>query len=120
MVDPCTPDSFNRTLHSCVHGECVNPVVKVVNGHETALHECKCNRGYSGPQCNTQVEERRKLAISYVLGPMISVLVVLCLLGCALFSFVLKGKRAMHGHYSPSHQEINGARMQVNPIINMS
>ncbi|KHJ78946.1 EGF-like domain protein [Oesophagostomum dentatum] len=54
--DPCRPDAFNRTTHTCVHGKCINPGVKEDElGHETSIHECKCNRGYSGPQCSTVV-----------------------------------------------------------------
>ena len=59
-----------------------------------------------------KVAEKR-VTIGYVLGPVVAILLVLCLLGCALFVFVMKGKRATHGHYSPSNQEISGARVQV-------
>ncbi|XGW35519.1 hypothetical protein V3C99_019053 [Haemonchus contortus] len=118
--DPCRPDSFNRTTHTCVHGVCINPVVKIDSaGRETAMHECKCSRGYTGPQCTTQVSERKVLGVSYILGPMAAVLAVLTILGCVLLAFVFRGKRALHGHYSPSHQERNGARVQMNSMVKL-
>ncbi|PIO66579.1 EGF-like domain protein, partial [Teladorsagia circumcincta] len=118
--NPCQPDSFNRTTHTCVHGMCINPAVKVDSaGRETAMHECKCSRGYTGSQCTTQVSERKILGVSYILGPMAAVLTVLTILGCVLLAFVLRGKRALHGHYSPSHQERNGARVQMNSMVKL-
>ncbi|ETN82634.1 hypothetical protein NECAME_01919 [Necator americanus] len=88
-------------------------------GYETSTHECKCNRGYTGPQCSTLVSERKVLSLSYILGPMVAVLTVLMILGCTLLAFVVRGKRALHGHYSPSHQERNGARLQMNSMIKL-
>ncbi|CAJ0935102.1 unnamed protein product, partial [Mesorhabditis belari] len=118
MRDPCLPDENNKTMHACVHGVCSNPGVKLELGREVATHECTCSRGYSGPMCSIEMSER-KLAVSYILGPLVAVLLVLCLLGCALFVFVLKGKRATHGHYSPSNQEVTGARLQMNSMIKL-
>ncbi|CAI4224935.1 unnamed protein product [Auanema sp. JU1783] len=46
-------------------------------------------------------------------------LVVFMLLGYTLFCVVWRGKRALHGHYSPSHQEMNGARLQMNNMIKL-
>ncbi|CAJ0583605.1 unnamed protein product, partial [Mesorhabditis spiculigera] len=118
VKDPCIPDQNNKTLHNCVHGMCSNPGVKIESGRELATHECACYRGYSGPVCSVEMAERR-LAVGYILGPLVAVLLVLCLLGCALFVFVLKGKRATHGHYSPSNQEMHGARLQMNSMIKL-
>ncbi|KAK6025581.1 EGF-like domain protein, partial [Ostertagia ostertagi] len=36
--NPCQPDSFNRTTHTCVHGVCINPVVKVYLFSSTSGH----------------------------------------------------------------------------------
>ncbi|VDM62043.1 unnamed protein product [Angiostrongylus costaricensis] len=115
--DPCWPDAFNRTTHTCVHGVCINPsVMKDSAGRETSVHECKCHWGYTGPQCITQ---RKMLALSYILGPMAAVLTVLAILGCVLLVFVFRGKRALHGHYSPSYQEQNGTRLQMNSLVKL-
>ncbi|GMR31593.1 hypothetical protein PMAYCL1PPCAC_01788, partial [Pristionchus mayeri] len=107
LRNPCVPDSANRTLHMCVHGDCARPVVKSDGGREWVDSECNCHPPYSGPTCATKSEESR-LSLSYVIGPMIAVLIVLALLGCALLIFVLKGKGALQGHYSPSQQEDMG------------
>ncbi|KIH65491.1 hypothetical protein ANCDUO_04188 [Ancylostoma duodenale] len=67
--DPCRPDVFNKTIHSCVHGKCVNPGVKVDHlGYETSIHECKCNRGYTGAQCSTMVNILEECVIQQLLG----------------------------------------------------
>ncbi|VDL75498.1 unnamed protein product [Nippostrongylus brasiliensis] len=118
--DPCQPDAYNRTTHTCVHGTCINPSVKAdSSGRETAIHECKCNRGYTGSQCTTKAFERKMLGMTYVLGPVAAILTVLTILGCVLLAFVLRGKRSLHGHYSPSHQERNGTRMQMNSMVKL-
>ncbi|KJH47146.1 EGF-like domain protein [Dictyocaulus viviparus] len=118
--DPCRPDAFNRTTHTCVHGVCINPTVQRDDaGHETSVHECKCHWGYTGSQCLVKVSEQKMLALSRVLGPMIVVLSVLAILGCVLFVIVFRGKRALHGHYSPSYQEQNGARLQMNSMVKL-
>ncbi|WKY15617.1 hypothetical protein Q1695_000808 [Nippostrongylus brasiliensis] len=115
--DPCQPDAYNQTTHTCVHGTCINPSVKAdSSGRETAIHECKCNRGYTGSQCTTKAFERKMLGMTYVLGPVAAILTVLTILGCVLLAFVLRGKRSLHGHYSPSHQERNGTRMQHDSV----
>ncbi|GMT31300.1 hypothetical protein PFISCL1PPCAC_22597, partial [Pristionchus fissidentatus] len=107
LRNPCVPDANNRTSHMCVHGDCARPSVKSDGGREWVDSECSCHPPYSGPTCATKAEESR-LSLSYVLGPVIAVLVVLALLGCALLIFVLKGKGALQGHYSPSQQEDMG------------
>ncbi|KAK6036238.1 hypothetical protein COOONC_26256 [Cooperia oncophora] len=56
------------------------------------MHECKCSRGYTGPQCTTQVSERKTLGLSYILGPMAAVLTVLTILGCVLLAFCASRK----------------------------
>ncbi|WKY15616.1 hypothetical protein Q1695_000808 [Nippostrongylus brasiliensis] len=118
--DPCQPDAYNQTTHTCVHGTCINPSVKAdSSGRETAIHECKCNRGYTGSQCTTKAFERKMLGMTYVLGPVAAILTVLTILGCVLLAFVLRGKRSLHGHYSPSHQERNGTRMQMNSMVKL-
>ncbi|EPB77674.1 EGF-like domain protein [Ancylostoma ceylanicum] len=112
--DPCQPDASNKTTHSCVHGKCVNPAVKEDHlGHETPIHGCKCNRGYTGAQCSTLVPAHKVLSLSSIVGPVVAVLTVLIILGCTLLAFFLRGKRSIHGHYSPSHQERTGARLQT-------
>lgn len=114
MVDPCVPDVLNRTLHNCVHGLCTNPVVVTLpSGREVAQHDCECFSGFTGPQCTHHVEKHYAIALGYILGPLAAILIVLCLLGCMLFLFVARNKRANQGHYSPSNQEQTGNRMQV-------
>ena len=126
MVNPCLPDAINRTLHNCVHGKCSNPiVVQLTSGREVAQHECDCFEGYTGPQCTHQMEKQYSIPIGYIAGPLIAVLIILCLLGCMLFFFVARSKRANQGHYSPSTQEnTGGSRMQVcflitHPLLNL-
>ncbi|KAK0403298.1 hypothetical protein QR680_016845 [Steinernema hermaphroditum] len=112
VVNPCLPDALNRTLHNCVHGDCARPsVLTLDSGRDVAEHECDCLEGFSGPQCTHMVEKRRSITLSYIVGPVVSIFVVLCLLGCALFCFVARGKGATQGTYSPSNQEMTGARM---------
>lgn len=53
MVDPCVPDSKNRTLHNCVHGNCINPrVVKQPSGRDVVEYDCSCWEHYTGQFCS--------------------------------------------------------------------
>uniref|UniRef100_A0A914C8E0 EGF-like domain-containing protein n=1 Tax=Acrobeloides nanus TaxID=290746 RepID=A0A914C8E0_9BILA len=118
MVNPCLPDLQNRTLHTCVHGRCVNPIViKQQSGREVTTHECDCFEGFEGPQCSHVIEKHHALALGYILGPVAAILLVLCLLGCMLFLFVARNKRANQGTYSPSTQEMTGAARNQMPVI---
>ncbi|CAD6189419.1 unnamed protein product [Caenorhabditis auriculariae] len=119
MVNPCIPNDKNQTLHTCVHGRCINPVVKLEMGHEQVSYECVCDRGYTGARCRTKIEEKKLFAIGYILGPAIAVFCVLSVIGCLLFLFVMKGNNAMHGQYSPSTQETYGNRIPINSIMKL-
>uniref|UniRef100_A0A914Y358 Uncharacterized protein n=1 Tax=Panagrolaimus superbus TaxID=310955 RepID=A0A914Y358_9BILA len=60
------------------------------------------------------MEKQYSIPIGYIAGPLVAIVVILCLLGCMLFFFVARSKRANQGHYSPSNQEqTGGARMQM-------
>lgn len=120
MIDPCVPDSKNRTLHNCVHGDCVNArVFQQPSGRLVSEYNCSCYDNYSGQFC-THVEQIRKpISIGYILGPGIALLIVSILLVCMLFFFVARNRRANQGTYSPSTHEMNGAagRVQVSLIF---
>uniref|UniRef100_A0A915ATS3 CRUMBS n=1 Tax=Parascaris univalens TaxID=6257 RepID=A0A915ATS3_PARUN len=62
VEDPCLPDSLNRTRHSCLHGDCVQPVVVNENGRDVAKHGCNCYAGYTGVDCE-QIQQRHRLAL---------------------------------------------------------
>lgn len=110
IVNPCTVNLHtNRSLHSCAHGHCVNPqIIQQENGKELAQHDCDCFDGYTGLQCSFLVETPKTLSIGFIIGPILILLIVLCVFGTMLFFFVAKKKRATQGTYSPSTQEMAG------------
>lgn len=115
MANPCEPEpGTNQTLHNCAHGRCVRPTVVRYIGREVAQHECECLDGYAGSQCTILVpQQQRSIGLGYVLGLGITVVVTLSILGMLLFCFAaMRNKRASHGHYSPSSQEMAGARTE--------
>ncbi|KAI1724244.1 EGF-like domain-containing protein [Ditylenchus destructor] len=115
MVDPCVPNSQNKTLHNCAHGKCVRPVViKQLSGREVTQHDCECDKGYAGPSCTVLVQASKSVALGYIIGPVAVVLLVLCIVGVMLFFIVASKKRANQGTYSPSTQEMTGATVAVN------
>ncbi|CAD5229282.1 unnamed protein product [Bursaphelenchus okinawaensis] len=117
MVNPCTIPNTNKTLHNCVHGECVNPRVTTnASGRELSQYECKCHNGYTGPQCIQMVEKAKSVSLGYIIGPSLVLLVVCAIMVCMLFYFVAKNRRANQGTYSPSNQEMTGARVQMHQI----
>ncbi|KAH7727975.1 CRE-CRB-1 protein [Aphelenchoides avenae] len=111
MVNPCLPDAQNRTLHNCVHGRCVRPAVIRQSSREVTQHECDCFEGYGGPHCSHLVQGEHHIALGYVLGPTVALIIVCSLIGCMLFFFVARSKRANQGTYSPSTQEMTGRRV---------
>lgn len=55
----------------------------------------------------------RPIPLSYVAGPIAALVFASAIFGCVLFGIVtIRGRRAMQGTYSPSHQEIT-ARLPV-------
>ncbi|KAI6205479.1 hypothetical protein M3Y94_00796500 [Aphelenchoides besseyi] len=116
QVDPCYPDAQNRSIHSCVHGTCVNARVVKSRDREIIEHDCSCFENFEGPQCSYVAQGQKPLDIRYVLGPAAALLVVSILLGCMLFFFVARSRRANQGTYSPSNQEMNGARVQMQTL----
>ncbi|KAI6209562.1 Calcium binding EGF domain-containing protein [Aphelenchoides besseyi] len=116
QVDPCYPDAQNRSIHSCVHGICVNARVVKSRDREIIEHDCSCFENFEGPQCSYVAQGQKPLDIRYVLGPAAALLVVSILLGCMLFFFVARSRRANQGTYSPSNQEMNGARVQMQTL----
>jgi hypothetical protein len=102
----------------------VRPTVVKYIGREVAQHECECLDGYAGTQCTILVPQQQKsIGLGYVLGLGITVIVTLSILGMLLFCFAaMRNKRASHGHYSPSSQEMAGTRtehvgyLHANPI----
>ncbi|CAD5234684.1 unnamed protein product [Bursaphelenchus xylophilus] len=117
MINPCSMSSSNKTLHNCVHGDCINPrVIKNASGRELSQYDCKCHEGYTGSQCVQMVEKQRSVSLGYIIGPSVVLLIVCAVLVCMLFFFVAKNRRANQGTYSPSNQEVTGARVQMHTI----
>ncbi|CAI5455806.1 unnamed protein product [Caenorhabditis angaria] len=121
LRNPCSAQitSNNISSISCVHGKCVNPVVKIENNREVARYECACDRGYTGPNCSQKIKEAAMSNISYLFGPIVAVVIVFIILGCLLLFFVIRGNNSMHGHYSPSSHEFSQTRVGMPTVIKL-
>uniref|UniRef100_A0A914V507 Uncharacterized protein n=1 Tax=Plectus sambesii TaxID=2011161 RepID=A0A914V507_9BILA len=121
----CLPaNADNRTRHQCKHGRCVRPDVRSRGPkgqeYDEFVYDCECDEGFEGIYCtelSELVERAKGPPLTYIIGPVIGVIALLSVLGCLMFMFVARNKRATHGTYSPSRQEMSGARVQMNPMM---
>ncbi len=60
---------------------------------------------------------RRFLPLSYVAAGALVLLLLATLVGCLTFVFMARSKRATRGTYSPSRQEMTGARLPPNDAL---
>lgn len=64
------------------------------------------------------IERAKGLPLTYIIGPIMALLLVVALFGCCAFGILMaKSKRATHGTYSPSRQELSGARVHMNTMM---
>uniref|UniRef100_A0A914VAW3 Uncharacterized protein n=1 Tax=Plectus sambesii TaxID=2011161 RepID=A0A914VAW3_9BILA len=91
--------------------------VRNAQEYDEFVYDCECDER-SDCHCTELLVERAKgPPLTYISGPVIGVIALLPVLGCLMFMFVALNKRATHGTYSPSRQEMSGARVQMNPIM---
>ncbi|XP_027882287.1 protein crumbs homolog 2a [Xiphophorus couchianus] len=79
---------------------------------------CECPAGYSGPLCDVN-KEAHKQGIPWlmVVIPLLCLCVVVLLIGATFMLLTARKKRQSEGAYSPSAQELAGARLEMDSML---
>uniref|UniRef100_A0A3Q2QKD6 Protein crumbs homolog 2-like n=1 Tax=Fundulus heteroclitus TaxID=8078 RepID=A0A3Q2QKD6_FUNHE len=79
---------------------------------------CECPSGYSGPVCDVN-KEAHKQGIPWlmVVIPLLCLCVVVLIIGLTFMLLTARKKRQSEGAYSPSAQELAGARLEMDSML---
>ncbi|XP_015251690.1 PREDICTED: protein crumbs homolog 2-like [Cyprinodon variegatus] len=79
---------------------------------------CECPPGYSGPVCDVN-KEANKQGVSWlmVVIPLLCLCVVVLIIGLTFMLLTARKKRQSEGAYSPSAQELAGARLEMDSML---
>ncbi|KAM9820539.1 protein crumbs homolog 2a [Neosynchiropus ocellatus] len=79
---------------------------------------CECPPGYSGPTCDTN-KEAHKQGITWLMIaiPLLCFCVVILIVGLTFMVLTARKKRQSEGAYSPSAQELAGARLEMDSML---
>ncbi|MED6265162.1 hypothetical protein CHARACLAT_022659 [Characodon lateralis] len=79
---------------------------------------CECPPGYSGPVCDVN-KEAHKQGIPWlmVVIPLLCLCVVVLIIGLTFMLLTARKKRQSEGAYSPSAQELAGARLEMDSML---
>ncbi|RVE65547.1 hypothetical protein OJAV_G00117580 [Oryzias javanicus] len=79
---------------------------------------CKCPTGYSGPVCDDH-KESHKQVISWlmIIVPLLCLCTLILIIGLTFVVLTARKKRQSEGVYSPSAQELAGARLEMDSML---
>ncbi|CAD5122787.1 DgyrCDS11193 [Dimorphilus gyrociliatus] len=80
-----------------------------------AIPKCNCFEGWEGNKCQTKKSDGPKISI--ILGSVFGVLCLILLIVTIILILIARKKRADRGVYSPSKQEVNGSRVDMNNVL---
>lgn len=105
-IDECkfeSPPCFNG-------GTCHN-----TNGSFT----CDCLDDWTGHDCQVKSDAAMQddNIIWYIVGPAVALVLILIVIGVVWFLMCVRNKRATRGAYSPSRQEMTGARVELGNVL---
>jgi hypothetical protein len=109
------------TPHRCMNSAtCTNPSIVRTGGtgntSETVAHECVCLKSFSGALCEIGEQEssgtaaRGQIPLTFILAPILGLMLLAAVIVCVVFMVVARKKRATRGTYSPSRQELTSTR----------
>ncbi|XP_039417558.1 protein crumbs homolog 2 isoform X4 [Corvus cornix cornix] len=103
-IDDCQPSP-------CVHGDCVDAV---------ADFQCECFRGFIGKRCDINKGTPGALFPSPLIEVAVPVAcgsVLLLSIGLIFMILTARKRRQSEGTYSPSQQEVAGARLEMDSVL---
>ncbi|KAJ4920448.1 hypothetical protein JOQ06_024502 [Pogonophryne albipinna] len=79
---------------------------------------CECQPGYSGPICDTNKQfQKQVIPWLMVALPLLCFCVLILVIGLTFMVLTARKKRQSEGAYSPSTQEVAGARLEMDSML---
>uniref|UniRef100_A0A673CV19 Crumbs cell polarity complex component 2 n=1 Tax=Sphaeramia orbicularis TaxID=375764 RepID=A0A673CV19_9TELE len=79
---------------------------------------CECPPGYSGPICDTNKQAHKQTIPWLVVAiPLLCFCVLILIIGLTFMVMTARKKRQSEGAYSPSSQELAGARLEMDSML---
>uniref|UniRef100_A0A3Q4G460 Crumbs cell polarity complex component 2 n=1 Tax=Neolamprologus brichardi TaxID=32507 RepID=A0A3Q4G460_NEOBR len=79
---------------------------------------CECPPGYSGPVCDSNKEARiQGIPWLLIVIPLLCLCILLMIIGLTFVVLTARKKRQSEGAYSPSSQELAGARLEMDSML---
>ncbi|KAJ8263345.1 hypothetical protein COCON_G00158020 [Conger conger] len=80
--------------------------------------QCVCVAGFVGPQCqNIKQPHKERVPLLVVAIPLACCCVMLAVIGLVFMVMTARKKRQSEGTYSPSQQEVAGARLEMDSVL---
>ncbi|XP_069022251.1 LOW QUALITY PROTEIN: protein crumbs homolog 1-like [Embiotoca jacksoni] len=110
-----TGDRCESEIDECESGPCLNGATCL----DRLNHfQCVCVPGFSGTRCESNKEEQKeRIPWLVVTIPLITLCVLLAILVVFFLVMTARKKRQSEGTYSPSSQEVAGARLEMGSVL---
>ncbi|KPP78272.1 protein crumbs 2-like [Scleropages formosus] len=108
--DRCQAEIDECESNPCQHGgSCLDRINRF---------QCVCLPGFMGSQCeSSRQEQKERVPWMVVVVPLVSFCVLLGAIGLAYIMLTARRKRQSEGIYSPSQQEVAGARLEMESML---
>ncbi|XP_049322590.1 protein crumbs homolog 2a [Astyanax mexicanus] len=115
----CAPGLTGRRceieINECMSNPCLNGGTCL---DRLSFFQCVCAAGFSGPYCETNKEAQRdRMPWMVVVIPLACGCALLAVIGVIFMLMTARRKRQSEGAYSPSQQEVAGARLEMDSML---
>ncbi|XP_072518295.1 protein crumbs homolog 2a isoform X2 [Salminus brasiliensis] len=102
-------------IDECMSSPCLNGGTCL---DRLSFFQCVCAAGFSGPYCETNKEAQRdRMPWLVVAIPLACGCALLAVIGVIFMLMTARRKRQSEGAYSPSQQEVAGARLEMDSML---
>ncbi|XP_024272991.1 protein crumbs homolog 2 [Oncorhynchus tshawytscha] len=110
-----TGDWCEAEIDECESSSCLNGATCL---DRLNSFQCMCLPGFSGTQCESNRQEQRERVPWLVVAiPLASLCVLLAVVALVFMVLTARKKRQSEGTYSPSAQEVAGARLEMGSVL---
>ncbi|XP_058877543.1 protein crumbs homolog 1-like, partial [Acipenser ruthenus] len=110
-----TGESCETDINECVPNPCLNSGTcrDLVNNYE-----CSCGASYVGQRCETDKQEQTDtIPVVVIAVPVVCGCLLLMIIGLIFMVLTARKRRQSEGTYSPSQQEVAGARLEMGSVL---